>query len=109
MSWGNRLFDRTNQLKGGEEWAESFQIWGRGIVNLTAAGTVAFYVGIYQRADFDRIRAANPARFPFVLGTARVTHFLRVDVDRGEYVFVVRVTSWAGQGGEVRVVGEFQA
>lgn len=108
MSWGARVFDRTERLRGGQEWAESFQIYANGIVNLTAAGTVGFYVGIYARADFDRIRAANPVRFPFVLGTARLTHFLRVNVQPGEFVFVVRVTSWAGQGGEVRVVGEFQ-
>jgi hypothetical protein len=110
MSWGARVLDLTQRLHGGQEWAGAFHVYAHGVVNLTAAGTLGFYVGIYARADFDRIRRANPARFPFVLGSARLTHFLRVDVQPGDYVFIVRVTSWAGQrDGEVRVVVEFQA
>lgn len=108
MSWGSKLFDQIFQLRAGGESAIPFNVWTPGIVNVTAAGTAGFYLGVYAQSDFERIRTANPSRFPFVIGAARTTHFLRARVSSGPYVAIVRVTSFAPREAEVRVVGELQ-
>ena len=109
MGWGNLLLDSARVLRGGEEWAESIRVWSPGTLNVTAAGTAGFYIGCYERATFDNLRRANPVRFPFLLGSARVSHFARYQIlQPGEYVLVVRVTSWAQQGAEIRVRVELQ-
>jgi len=103
MAWGQTIFDGTKVLRGGGEWYEEVYIPWAGTANVTAAGTAGFYIGVYPRGQFDEIKKANPLRFPFLLGGARLSHFVRFTVTPGSYVLVVRVTSWAPNGGEVRV------
>lgn len=109
MGWGRTLFDGSKALRGGGEWYESIYVWGQGIVNVSAVGSAAFYVGFYARPDFDRIKRVNPVRWPFIVGTGRLTQLQRFTIPAaGEYVLVVRVTSWAPQGGTVRVRVELE-
>jgi hypothetical protein len=106
MAWGVLLFDGARQLRAGEEWAQEVYVWGPGVVNLTAAGTVPFYIGLYTQDVYNNTRRMNPGRYPFLPGTARPTHFARYQIPgAGHYVVVVRVTGWS-QGGEVRFRAE---
>lgn len=108
MGWGTLLFDGTNVLRAGGEWSQEIYVWSRGVVNLTAAGTAPFYVGLYSKDVFENTRRLNPGRFPFLIGGARPSHFARYTIELpGPYVIVVRVTSWS-PGGEVRIRAELQ-
>jgi len=103
MGWRQILLDATRALAPGREWAEAVHVWYPGVVNVTAAGTGIFYVALYERAEFDRQRAMHPFRFPFLVGSARATHFQRYNVAAGDYVAIIRVSGWAGREVQVHV------
>jgi hypothetical protein len=112
MSWGSRLFQEDLALNPGQEWWQTYQVWTPGVLSLTAAGDRIFYVGLYTAAQFQATRSRNPGRFPFLLGSARTTHFLRYTIAQpGPYVVVIRMSGWAGAGGpfKVRFTGEMSS
>jgi len=97
MAVGAILLSQRFPLQGGHEWAWPFWVPRAGVLNVTTEGDLAHYAGVYTRDQYDRARASAPVRFPFLIGSARLTHFLRYTIQGpGEYVIVVRVTSWAG-------------
>ena len=106
MAVGATIFQRTFQLAAGRETAYEFPVPYPGILNVTAQGDVPFYIGVYTRAQYDQARAANPLRFPFMIGTARSTHFLRNSIESsGQYVVAFRVSGWSGgRTGSIQVV-----
>ena len=103
MGWGQVLFDATKALPPGREWAEVVYVGYPGTVDVTAAATGIFYVALYERARFESERARHPFRFPFLIGTARTSHFQRYNVAAGQYVVIVRASGWAGRDVQVHV------
>jgi hypothetical protein len=108
MAVGAVVLNWQLQLGAGREDAREFPIWGQGVLNLTAQGDVPFYVGVYTKEQYERARSMNPSRFPFLIGSARTTHFLRNTIATpGPYVAVVRVSGWAGQRtATIQVLGQ---
>jgi len=106
MAVGQVIFQNAFQLASGREAAFEFPIHRPGVLNVTAQGDVNFYAGVYTKEQYDRARAANPGRFPFLVGTARTTHFLRNTIQApGQYVVAFRVTGWAaGRTATIQVV-----
>lgn len=106
MAVGQVVFQQTFELSAGRETAYEFLVHTPGVLNLTAQGDVSFYAGVYTKAQYDRARSANPGRFPFLIGSARTTHFLRYTIQAaGLLVVAFRVTGWAaGRTATIQVV-----
>jgi hypothetical protein len=108
MAIGQVIFQQTFELASGRETAYEFWVHSPGVVNVTAQGDVNFYAGVYTRAQYEQARAANPMRFPFLVGTARTTHFLRYTIQvPGLYVVAFRVSGWGpGRSATIQVVAQ---
>jgi hypothetical protein len=98
------LFDESFNLDSGREWhSNPFRLTKGDDLSITATSPRRFYVGLFEKAQYDRMRGAGPGAFPFPFGKDEVmfdtTHRITATTD---FVLVFRRGVFS-EGGPVQV------